>query len=110
MSSTSISKPLSCLVVDDEEDLRDLLGFVLENEFKAVVYYASSGNEAIDFLKKNREKIDLIVCDYRMGDGNGGDVFKFLHEPQKVIPFILCSSDHPGLHPEFQSHPLAGYA
>ncbi len=59
---------IKILVVDDEDDLRELL--VSEFEFHGFeVLSADSGNSAIAVLE--REKVDLVLSDVRMPNGNG---------------------------------------
>jgi len=61
-------KDSTILVVDDEADLRDAIAF----DFKRIGYRvltASSGNEAFGLLEQN--KIDVILSDVRMPNGDG---------------------------------------
>ena len=41
------------LIVDDEEDIRDIIAFTFEAEIEAEFIYAASGNEAIEFALNN---------------------------------------------------------
>jgi len=59
---------LSILVVDDEEDARDLLRIVLES-CEVRVHDASSVNEALATIQ--RERVDLIVSDIGMPEEDG---------------------------------------
>ena len=43
---------ISILIVDDEEDIRDIISFTFEVEVEAEFSYASSGNEAIKFIEE----------------------------------------------------------
>lgn len=85
---------MNILIVDDEEDIRDIISFTFEVEVEAEFSYASSGNEAIKFIEEKND-IDLIICDYNMPDGNGGEVYKYLLENDLMIPYVLCSSTVP---------------
>ena len=50
------------LLVEDEVDLREILGLVLETEIDNVeILEVSSGNEGITFLASNQ--VDLIISD-----------------------------------------------
>lgn len=82
---------MNILIIDDEEEIREILTFTLETEISADFIYAESGNEAIKHLN-DLESIDLIICDYNMPDGTGGDVYKHLVAKNINIPFVLCSS------------------
>src|SRR5690349_16439718 len=56
------------LVVDDEEDLRDIVAFDLDRVGYAVVQ-AGCGKDAAALLE--RETVDLVLSDVRMPNGNG---------------------------------------
>lgn len=90
------------LVVDDEEDIRDILVMILESNFEFDIVEASSGNQAIEMLKSDPE-IGIILCDYRMSDGNGGDVYSYLKEAGFPIPYVMVSTDSPSDYPEFSN-------
>ncbi|MFO7727980.1 MAG: cache domain-containing protein [Desulfonatronovibrio sp.] len=64
------------LVVDDEEDIRELTREVLE-ELGYTVQTASSGEEALNIYQKQGQEIDLIMLDLNM-PGMGG--YKCLQE------------------------------
>jgi signal transduction histidine kinase/ActR/RegA family two-component response regulator len=59
---------LSVLVVDDEEDVRDLLRIVLESA-GMTVHAAGSARDALDELETTR--VDLIISDIGMPDEDG---------------------------------------
>ena len=84
------------LIIDDEEAIVELLEMVVLDELDLEVITASSGNEAIELLKSNSE-IDLLVSDYSMPNGTGGDVYQY-NKSHSKLPFILLSggflSDH----------------
>jgi response regulator RpfG family c-di-GMP phosphodiesterase len=83
---------MKILIVEDDNDIRDILMFTFDSEISADYVYAGSGNEAVELIKSS-DDIDLIVCDYNMPNGNGGVVYKFLLENSYTIPYVLCSSD-----------------
>lgn len=96
------------LVVDDEGSTRDLISLILQKSFNVSIAFASSGNEAVGVLSKD-STFDVIISDYNMPNGTGGDLFLFLVKAELRIPFVLCSSDLPHQHTEFKDHELAGY-
>jgi response regulator RpfG family c-di-GMP phosphodiesterase len=85
---------MKVLIVDDEEDIRDIVAFTFEAEVEAEFIYAASGNEAIEAIVKDSE-IDLIICDFNMPNGSGGDVYQYLLDKKIMIPYVLCSSTRP---------------
>ncbi len=83
---------MKVLIVDDESATRDLVSLVLNKMTSIDPVLASSGNEAIRFLRSGMN-FDLIVSDYSMSDGTGGDLFLHLKKSQIKTPFVLCSSE-----------------
>ena len=69
------------LLVDDEQDILDILGYNLEKEGFATIE-ASNGIEAIKKAKK--EKPDLIILDVMMPEMDGMETCQQLRE----IPFL----------------------
>ena len=63
--------PRSILVVDDNEDIRNLLSLVLQKEGYEV-FLAPNGSEALEIIKNNR--LDLILLDVMMPELSGLEV------------------------------------
>jgi len=79
------------LIVDDEDDIRNLMTEVLSfNGYN--VLSAINGKEALSKVKK--ERVDLIILDINLPDINGYDVFRLIlnNEKTKNIPVIIFSS------------------
>lgn len=83
----------SILVVDDEEDTVELARMVLEFEGYRV-FSANNGQEAIDFLKKEDEKPNLVLLDVLMPKMDGLKVCKWIKENPdlKEIPVLLFTA------------------
>ena len=100
---------MKILVVDDEEDVREIItDFIVEN-FDIDVLQASTGMEAINCLEGEKD-IGLIIADYNfpdLGDGgvNGGGIYTFNLGNQN-IPFFLFSAERPEDHQELDSFKL----
>ncbi len=92
---------MKVLIVDDDSDIRDILEFTFSCEAEANFIHASSGNEAIKIIKENSD-IDIIICDYNMPDGDGGDVYKFLLDHKIDMAYVFCSSELVSDHDEFE--------
>lgn len=97
------------LIVDDEEEIREVMVMMIETIGQYKILEASSGNSAIEVLKKD-QNIGLVFCDYRMNDGNGGDVYQWIHTHMPKLPFVLVSTAEPrdidALRNLFEHNPL----
>lgn len=82
------------LVVDDERDIRDAMSTLLTSwGYKAIT--AGSGDEMMREIVDGAERPDLIVCDYRLRNGeNGISVIRRLQaEYNEDIPAVLITGD-----------------
>ena len=85
------------LIVDDEEDLREIFRESLEEQgFE--VFEASSGNEAIQFIKS--ERVNGIITDVRMPDGTGLDFLEYIQNISANDMIILLMTGFSDIHPE----------
>jgi CheY-like chemotaxis protein len=87
------TKVKSVLIVDDEKMLRETVAFYVEQKVEKV-YFASSGNEAIDFLKNN--SVDLVITDIRMPDGDGIDLMKAIQSLSGDKPKVIAMTGFAG--------------
>ena len=84
------------LLVDDCIEILDLLEIYLEEEpMVEEIFKVSSGNEAIEHLKKH--EYSLIISDYQMDDGDGASVFRFVKNDHGDTPFLFIGADLPDL-------------
>ncbi len=77
------------LFVDDEVELQEIVGDILESEgFQ--VQLAGSGNCAATIL--NREKFDLVIVDLHMPDGDGLSLLSNISSQAGKKPLVfLCT-------------------
>lgn len=86
-------KPLTIMVIEDEELLLQAIGTMLEREqIKAIL--CTAGNEAINHLKTDPKLPDAIWLDYYLKDMDGlGFMNALKSNPQwKDIPVIVVSN------------------
>lgn len=76
------------LVVDDEKEIRDLVGIYLANENYRVLK-AGNGIEALRLL--GNEEVDLIILDVMMPDMDGIEACMKIRE-DKNMPIIMLSA------------------
>jgi len=84
-----MEKKARLLVVDDEESIRLLYEQELTDEGYEVLL-ASSGEEALEILKK--EPVDLVILDIRMKEMSGLEALQHIVKDKKNLPVILCSA------------------
>jgi putative two-component system response regulator len=77
----------SILVVDDEIGPRESLRMILKPIYE--VHTVTSGQEALDFLKKKR--IDLVTLDLKMPGISGIDVLREIKKDQDDIEVIIIT-------------------
>lgn len=80
------------LVVDDEEDLREILEFnLLGLGIDLIVHHASDPVAALDLMEKH--KIDLVISDYLMPNMDGLSFLKAIRNSGDHVPFIFISGN-----------------
>ncbi|MFA4991773.1 MAG: response regulator [Candidatus Omnitrophota bacterium] len=84
-----MNKEKKILLVDDEQDFRQLMTFWLESKGYAVMT-ASDGAEAVELVKK--KEIDIVFMDVRMPGMDGVDAIKKIREFNEYIPIIVISA------------------
>jgi len=88
-----MQKQVKILVVDDDPDIQEAIGAVLEAcSYQTVM--ASDGNEAL--IKLKDERPDLMILDLLMPTMDGFSVLKELQDPRRSkysnIPILILSS------------------
>ena len=78
------------LIVDDEARMRKLIkDFLNKNDYKTLE--ACDGEEALDFLEENKDKISLILLDVMMPKVDGWTVLRKIRNESKV-PVIMLTA------------------
>lgn len=78
------------MVVDDEEDIRELSTELLE-AFGYTVYVFENGEEALEAFNLEQDKFDLVITDMTMPRMTGATLVQELFKIQKDLPTILCT-------------------
>ena len=84
---------MKVLIVDDFATMRRILRNILKQIGFTNIVDADDGNTALKELQK--EKIDLILCDWNMPEMPGIDLLKTLKadEQLKDIPFVMVTAE-----------------
>ncbi|MDF1852067.1 MAG: response regulator transcription factor [Verrucomicrobiales bacterium] len=80
------------LIVDDEEDIRELISMNLLREEKYEIIEAGDGLEGLHFAKKKRP--DLIILDLMLPEMDGLTVYQRIREDARTqeIPVIMLTA------------------
>lgn len=80
------------LVVDDEQDVRDVIRLHLEQGGYQIIE-AENGEEAIKSLREgdNMINVGVILCDIRMPKVNGIECIDFLKKEAPRIPIVVVT-------------------
>lgn len=81
------------LVVEDEFVNRELLGFILKNDYE--VLYAENGKQALEIIKENKKLLSLVLLDLLMPEMNGFELLDILKGDEELakIPVIVLTSE-----------------
>jgi YesN/AraC family two-component response regulator len=85
-------KKLNILLVDDNQHFRQALKYMVEesnHEGIDNIYQASTGNEALDIIKK--QHVDLVFMDIEMPDMNGIEATRKATEINRFLTIIALS-------------------
>ena len=89
-------KMVKVLVVDDSPLAREMLKTILNTDSDIqVIGQASNGREAIEFLKNNAEKPDIITCDVQMPIMNGFETIEHImaYNPTPILIVTVLNKD-----------------
>ncbi|WP_413560711.1 response regulator [Bdellovibrio sp. HCB209] len=86
MTSTPTSRIGKLLIIDDEEDLREVLTVILEDSAQQIDT-AANGIEGIEKLKTGH--YDAVLSDEKMPKKSGIEVLKWMRENGINTPFIM---------------------
>lgn len=81
-------RKFTVLIVDDEEEFRDLTGKRLKKR-GLDVYLAESGQEALDTLKKN--PIDVVLLDVKMPGMDGIETLRRIRTAHPQVEVVLLT-------------------
>ena len=81
------------LIVDDETINREILGNIIQSEYKVI--YAENGKDALDIIHNQGHEISLVLLDLLMPVMDGNEVLKAMNDEGIItdIPVIVLTSD-----------------
>jgi putative two-component system response regulator len=81
------------LIADDAELNREMIKFIFEEQY--TILEARDGDQAIDLIKANSDRIGMLFLDLLMPKKSGLDVLKFMNEEKYInfIPVIMITGE-----------------
>lgn len=83
-------KPISVVVVDDDDDLRDILRIALESRGFRILSDTSDAMTALEVVREGQP--DIILLDLAMPDVTGLEVLPLLLEQSPRSKIVICSA------------------
>lgn len=91
----------SILIIDDERELLESLGELMEAIGITNVILTSSGEDGLSIFNEKSTSICAVFCDYNMPKFSGEKVYANIRQVSKV-PFCLMSGGFIGDYPVFR--------
>ena len=85
-----MAQPKTILIIDDDDDLRDLLREQLEQQSEFATMGAATAAAGLSVAAEKRP--DLVLLDLDLPDGNGRDVCRQLRESGVTAPVIMLTA------------------
>ncbi|MCX7991135.1 MAG: response regulator transcription factor [Proteobacteria bacterium] len=80
------------LIIDDEEDIREVLSAVLKIQGYEVLT-AESGLKGIDIFRENKDLLALVLLDVMLPDVDGFQIIQVIRKESKVPVIMLTAKD-----------------
>jgi CheY-like chemotaxis protein len=84
--------PLTVLLVDDHEAVRETTAAMLADMGHEVIA-AASGPEALDLFKQRSDSIDILVTDYAMPEISGVEVVQQIRKLAPEFPAVVVTGN-----------------
>ncbi len=81
------SAQVRVLVVDDDQDMRDTIGMILEGKGYAAST-AADGSEGLALFRAGA--FDLVISDYHMTSMHGPEMFREIRKINPDVPLIIA--------------------
>jgi len=82
---------LKILIIEDDNDVRDILKGMLYTFGIQNIFEAANGNEALEFIDDNNTEIDVIFCDWNLPMVSGLEILKKVRSSGNKTPFIMIT-------------------
>ena len=81
------------LIVDDDYVAREILGKMLKSQYE--IGYAENGAAALNIIRRDKQKLSLVILDLHMPKMDGYSLLKLLRNDKELrrIPVIVLTSE-----------------
>ncbi|MFH1038246.1 MAG: response regulator [PVC group bacterium] len=80
------------MVVDDEDAFRETMGRLM-GSLGYTVLQAASGEEALEVLRSEKGRVDLVLLDMVMKGMGGTETFQKMRQLIADLPIIICTGN-----------------
>lgn len=91
MSEAPVAEKPTVLIVDDEEDLRDIMRRMLERRGVFATLAAGEEDEALAVARDHSGPIDALIADLTLPGASGGDLAKQIRDLRPGIAVVFVS-------------------
>lgn len=89
---------MDILIIEDNKIQQKILTSVIERlalfRPRINIFIKNNGEEALDFIRKNNKKIDLIFTDFKMPIMNGLEFCDHFRRENKSTPIIMMTCNY----------------
>ena len=93
LKNRSSSRKRTILVVEDELINREILGFLIQDEFEAL--FAETGAQAMEIIEARYATLSLILLDLNLPDMRGQEILHRVKDDARtaMVPVIDMTAD-----------------
>ena len=108
MLNGMIKKPVTLLIIDDDQETLDLLKIAIERKgyFAHTASSWEETTETLDQLEKQDQKIDVIILDIMIPGRSGFDILRALHVILIPLPPVIILSAITGIEQQIHARDL----
>ncbi len=82
---------LYILVIEDDEQVRAGLRYILNAFGVHHIFEASNGTEGLNFIQSDTIKLDAVLCDWNMPCMSGLQLLHSVRKFRDTLPFLMIS-------------------